>query len=77
MAGSRRMPMPNRSRRPRKSGVCRSLIYKAINKDPAKRAGLPFLPSFKVGRRRLIRLARRRAWLSELEAAHPDIQEGA
>jgi hypothetical protein len=51
------------------SGVGRSTIYKAINPDPAKRDGLPFLASFTVGRRRLIRTSTRQAWLAALEAA--------
>jgi hypothetical protein len=59
-----------------RSNLGRSTIYKAINPDPAKRDGLPFLRSFKVGRRRLILTATRRAWLAELEAAqNPDLQE--
>lgn len=45
----------------------RSLIYKAINPDPARRDGLPFLPSFKIGRCRRIRTETRRAWLKQLE----------
>jgi hypothetical protein len=50
-----------------KVGLGRSIIYRALNPDPAKRDGLPFLPSLKAGKRRLIRVAARRAWLNELE----------
>jgi hypothetical protein len=61
-----------------RSNLGRSTIFKAISRDPAKRDGLPFLPSFKVGRRRLILTATRRAWLAELEAAqNSGLQEGA
>ena len=49
------------------SGVGRSIIYRAINPDPAKRGGLPFLPSVKVGKRRIILRPTRRAWLRQLE----------
>ena len=51
----------------RKAGVGRSIIYRALAADPAKRGGLPFLPSLKVGKRRLIRAEARRAWLRQLE----------
>jgi hypothetical protein len=47
----------------------RSTKYKAISPDPAKRAGLPFLPSFTIGRRRLILAADHREWLDKLRAA--------
>jgi hypothetical protein len=50
-----------------KVGLGRSIIYRALNPDPAKRDGLPFLPSLKAGKRRLIRVAARRAWLKQLE----------
>jgi hypothetical protein len=50
-----------------KAGVGRSIIYRALNPDPAKRGGLPFLPSLKVRKRRLIRAEARRAWLRQLE----------
>jgi hypothetical protein len=50
-----------------KVGLGRSLIYRALNPDPAKRDGLPFLPSLKAGKRRLIRAEARRAWLKQLE----------
>jgi hypothetical protein len=48
-------------------GVCRTKVYEALNPDPEKRNGLPLLPSFKVGRRRLIRREARQAWLKQLE----------
>jgi hypothetical protein len=51
----------------RATGLGRTTIYKAINPDPAKRDGLPFLPSVKVRNRRLIRTEVRRAWLQKLE----------
>ena len=50
-------------------GVCPAMIWSALSPDPSKRRGLPFLPSFKVGRRRLVRPAARRAWVQALEAA--------
>jgi hypothetical protein len=49
------------------SGVGRTIIYRAINPDPAKRGGLPFLPSVKVGKRRIILRPTRREWLRQLE----------
>jgi len=53
----------------RLSGMCRSRIYQAINPDPAKRGGLPFLPSLLIGGSRRIRRETRLKWLAELEAA--------
>jgi hypothetical protein len=50
-----------------KVGLGRSIIYRALHPDPAKRDGLPFLPSLKAGKRRLIRVEARRAWLKQLE----------
>jgi predicted DNA-binding transcriptional regulator AlpA len=50
-----------------KVGLGRSIIYRALNPDPSKRDGLPFLPSLKAGKRRLIRAEARRAWLRQLE----------
>jgi hypothetical protein len=50
-------------------GVCRTIIYRAINPDPAKRGALPFLPSLKIGASRRIRREARLQWLSDLEAA--------
>jgi hypothetical protein len=50
-----------------KVGLGRSIIYRALNPDPTKRDGLPFLPSLKAGKRRLIRAEARRAWLRQLE----------
>jgi hypothetical protein len=49
-------------------GVCRSIIYRAMSPDPAKRKGLPLLPSMKIGMLRRIRIEARRKWLEELEA---------
>lgn len=54
----------------RKAGVGRSIIYRALNPDPMKRDGLPYLPSLKVGKRRLIRSEARRTWLKRLEELH-------
>jgi hypothetical protein len=48
-------------------GLCRTVLYQALNPNAAKRNGLPLLPSFKVGRRRLIRREARQAWLKQLE----------
>ena len=45
----------------------RTLIYRAANADPVYRAGLPLLPTFKVGRLRRVRLEAGRRWLAELE----------
>ena len=45
------------------------MIYRAMNPDPAKRKGVPFLPSFKIGVSRRIRTETRRKWLADLEAA--------
>lgn len=52
-----------------RDGIGRSTKYKAINPDPDKRDGLPFLPSFTVGRRRLLLAADHREWLEKLRAA--------
>jgi hypothetical protein len=52
----------------RLDGLCRSTKYKAINPDPDKREGLPFLKTFKAGKRRLMLPADHRAWLEELAA---------
>jgi hypothetical protein len=49
------------------SNLGRSILYRALNPDPDKRDGLPFLPSLKVGKRRLILRETRRAWLRQLE----------
>ena len=49
-------------------GVGRSTIYEAINPDPAKRKGLPFLRSFKVKTARRISRDARLEWLAALEA---------
>jgi hypothetical protein len=48
-------------------GLCRTVLYQALNLDPTKRNGLPLLPSLKVGKRRLIRREARQAWLKQLE----------
>jgi hypothetical protein len=47
----------------------RSTAYKAMNSDAGKRDGLPFLPSFTVGKRRLILVEDSREWLAKLRAA--------
>lgn len=49
------------------SDLGRSFVYRALHPDPAYRRGLPFLPSVKVGKRRLIRLEAGRQWLTALE----------
>lgn len=51
------------------SGVGRTTLYQAMSDDPEKRQGLPFLPSLKVGRRRLIRSEALRGWLATIESA--------
>jgi hypothetical protein len=53
----------------RLDGTGRSTKYKAINPDPQKRDGLPFLPSFNVGRRRLILAVDHQEWLEKLRNA--------
>jgi hypothetical protein len=50
----------------RRDGTGRSTKYKAINPDPRKRDGLPFLPSFTIGRRRLILAVDHQKWLEQL-----------
>ena len=50
----------------RRDGTGRSTKYKAINPDPRKRDGLPFLPSFTIGRRRLILAVDHQKWLDQL-----------
>ena len=50
-------------------GLGRTTIYMAIRRDPAKRKGLPYLPSFKIGRLRRILTETRRQWLKDLETA--------
>jgi hypothetical protein len=49
------------------AGLGRVLLYQAINDDPEYRRGIPYLPSIKVGKRRLIRVAALREWLASLE----------
>jgi hypothetical protein len=49
------------------SNLGRSTICKAISPDPRKRGNLPFLPSIKIGHRRIILRATRLAWLKQLE----------
>lgn len=49
------------------AGASRSFLYVAMNPDPAKRGGIPFLPSVKIGKRRLIRTEALRAWLAAQE----------
>jgi hypothetical protein len=50
-----------------KTGVGRSILYLAMHPDPARRRGIPFLPSLKIGKRRLVRAEARREWLRQLE----------
>jgi hypothetical protein len=49
--------------------ISRATKYKAMHEDPAKRGGLPHLPSFTVGRKRLLWAADHREWLQKLRAA--------
>jgi hypothetical protein len=53
----------------RATSTGRSTAYKAMNPNPDKRHGLPFLASFTVGKRRLILVEDSREWLAELRAA--------
>ena len=50
-----------------KAGLGRVMLYRAISDDREYRKGLPFLPSLKVGKRRLIRVAALREWLAGIE----------
>lgn len=59
------------------AGIGRNGLYLAMNPDPEKRGGLPFLPSFRVGGRRLIRGRALVAWLDELEARTGTGERGA
>jgi len=59
------------------TGMGRNSLYLAMSRDPAKRGGLPFLPSFRVGGRRLIRGRALVAWLDELEARGGTGERGA
>lgn len=53
----------------RATNTGRSTTYKAMSRDAKKRGGLPFLPSFTVGKRRLILVEDSREWLAKLKAA--------
>jgi hypothetical protein len=53
----------------RATSTGRSTTYKAMSHDGQKRGGLPFLPSFTVGKRRLILAGDSREWLAKLKAA--------
>jgi hypothetical protein len=53
----------------RATSTGRSTAYKAMNFDAEKRGGLPFLPSFTVGKRRLILVEDSREWLAKLKTA--------
>jgi hypothetical protein len=52
----------------RMTGVGRSMVYMALNPNSSKRAGLPFLPSFKVGKLRRITMPNLKAWVADLAA---------
>jgi hypothetical protein len=56
----------------RMTGVGRSMVYMALNPNSSKRDGLPFLPSFKVGKLRRITMPNLKAWVAEL-AAQADV----
>ena len=56
----------------RENGFGRTLAWQAANPDPAHRRGLPFLPTFKVGGCRLVRLDTGDRWLRDLEQAAVD-----
>jgi hypothetical protein len=43
------------------------MVWRAVSSNPAIRKGLPFLPSFRLGKRLLVRIETRRKWLKELE----------
>ena len=53
----------------RVAGICRTMVYRAMNPDPRYPNGLPFLASIKLGKCRRIRVPTLREWLAELEAA--------
>jgi hypothetical protein len=50
------------------ANIGRTKLYQAMHPDPKYRAGLPFLPSIRIGKARRIRVATLRTWLAELEA---------
>lgn len=52
-------------------GQSRTVLYQAMSPDPKKRNGLPFLPSLKVGKRRLVLVETYRQWLVSFES-RPD-----
>ena len=52
----------------RVAGICRTMVYRAMNPDPEYHNGLPFLASIKLGKCRRIRVPTLREWLAELEA---------
>ncbi len=53
----------------RVAGIGRTVVYRALHRDPSYRDGLPLLRSVKIGKCRRIRVATLRKWLAELEAA--------
>jgi hypothetical protein len=57
--------------------LLRSTKYLAINPDPKKRAGLPFLTTFTAGRRRLMMAADHKAWLEKLKASTAAVDQAA
>lgn len=57
----------------RRAGVGRTFMYQALSPDEGKRDGLPYLPSIKVGRRRLVRVSTLRNWLAKLENTPPQV----
>ena len=60
-----------------KDGLGISSKYKAIQTDPAKRGGWPFLPTVKAGRRRLVLASDHQAWLEKLRATScPNAETG-
>jgi hypothetical protein len=51
----------------RANGIGRTLAWQAAHPDPDYRRGLPFLPTFTLGRCRLVRIETANEWLRELE----------
>jgi hypothetical protein len=54
------------------ANIGRTKLYQAMNPDPRYRAGLPFLPSIKIGKARRLRMQTLRAWLLNSRRCPPN-----